>query len=89
MKKIMATLTETTLSNSASVQTCTLKSTERGDQLTNNQQYNGVGFSGENHSPQLYWEHAPSEMKSFAVTMYDIDSGQSFASGLWAKTVGS
>ncbi|PMD99280.1 kinase inhibitor [Siphonobacter sp. BAB-5405] len=61
--------------------TFTLKSTELGGQLTNSQYFNGMGFSGANQSPQLYWENAPSETKAFAVTMYDIDAPT--GSGLW------
>lgn len=61
--------------------TFTLKSNELGGQLTNRQFANGMGFSGENQSPQLYWENAPKETQSFAVTMYDMDAPT--GSGFW------
>lgn len=77
----MTNLTEAKLNSSALVPTFTLKSTELGGQLTNDQYFNGMGFSGENRSPQLYWEHAPKETQSFAVTMYDMDAPT--GSGLW------
>jgi Raf kinase inhibitor-like YbhB/YbcL family protein len=59
----------------------TLKSNEPGGQFTNKQYFNGMGFSGENQSPQLYWENAPKETQSFAVTVYDLDAPT--GSGLW------
>lgn len=77
----MTILTETALTNSALPQTFTLKSTELGGQLNKEQYFNGMGFSGENRSPHLYWEHAPKETQSFAVTMYDMDAPT--GSGLW------
>jgi len=61
--------------------TFTLKSNELGGQLTNKQYFNGMGFSGDNQSPQLYWENAPQATQSFAVTMYDLDAPT--GSGLW------
>jgi Raf kinase inhibitor-like YbhB/YbcL family protein len=61
--------------------TFTLKSRELGGQLTNQQYANGMGYNGENQSPQLYWEHAPRETQSFAVTIYDLDAPT--GSGFW------
>lgn len=61
--------------------TFTLKSKELGGQLTNKQYANGMGFSGENLSPQLYWENAPAATQSFAVTIYDLDAPT--GSGFW------
>ena len=61
--------------------TFTLKSKELGGQLTNKQYANGMGFSGENQSPQLYWENAPLSTQSFAVTIYDLDAPT--GSGFW------
>lgn len=52
-------------------QTFTLKSKELGGQATSRQIYNGNDCQGENISPQLYWENAPKETKSFAVTIFD------------------
>lgn len=62
-------------------QAFTLKSNELGGQLTNKQYFNGMGFSGENQSPQLYWENPPEQTQAFAVTMYDLDAPT--GSGLW------
>jgi Raf kinase inhibitor-like YbhB/YbcL family protein len=71
----------TALNGSATAQTFTLKSDELGGQLTNKHYINGMGFSGENQSPQLYWENAPAETQAFALTMYDLDAPT--GSGLW------
>jgi len=73
MEKIMATAT--------AAQTFTLKSNELGGQLTNKQYANGMGFNGENQSPQLYWENSPAATQSFAVTIYDLDAPT--GSGFW------
>ncbi len=59
----------------------TLKSDELGGQLNNAQYADGMGFSGENRSPQLYWECPPEGTKSFAVTMHDLDAPT--GSGFW------
>jgi Raf kinase inhibitor-like YbhB/YbcL family protein len=61
--------------------TFTLRSKELGGQFGNKQYANGMGFNGENRSPQLYWENAPKGTKSFAVTMYDLDAPT--GSGFW------
>ncbi|MDJ1481128.1 YbhB/YbcL family Raf kinase inhibitor-like protein [Cytophagaceae bacterium YF14B1] len=62
-------------------QTFTLRSKEVGGQFTQKQFGNGPGCSGENISPELHWENAPSETKAFAVTMHDVDAPT--GSGLW------
>jgi Raf kinase inhibitor-like YbhB/YbcL family protein len=69
------------LSGIVSAQTFTLKSNDLGGQFTNKQYYNGMGYSGENQSPELYWVNAPKDTKSFAVTMYDLDAPT--GSGFW------
>ena len=51
--------------------TFTLKSNELGGQATAKHIFKGNGCTGENISPQLHWENAPHNAKSFAVTMYD------------------
>lgn len=78
----MATLaTATAPGGGALAQAFTLKSNELGGQLTGKQYFNGMGFSGENQSPQLYWENAPKETQGFAVTMHDLDAPT--GSGFW------
>lgn len=62
-------------------QTFTLRSNEIGGQATNKQLFDGFGCTGENKSPQLYWENAPKDTKSFAVTIYDEDAPT--GSGWW------
>ena len=62
-------------------QTFTLKSKDVGGQSTKKQEFNGFGCSGENVSPQLFWENAPKGTKSFAITMYDPDAPT--GSGFW------
>ncbi|TWJ03203.1 hypothetical protein JN11_00740 [Mucilaginibacter frigoritolerans] len=61
--------------------TFTLKSNELGGQLNHEQYSNGMGFTGQNRSPQLYWENAPKDTKAFALTMYDLDAPT--GSGFW------
>ncbi|HVI47627.1 MAG TPA: YbhB/YbcL family Raf kinase inhibitor-like protein [Chitinophaga sp.] len=78
----MATPTTATLQGGSTfTQTFTLKSNELGGQLTNKQYARGMGYNGENQSPQLYWENAPKETQSFAVTVYDLDAPT--GSGFW------
>lgn len=72
---------EKTMTTTTAVQTFTLKSNELGGQLSNRQYANGMGFNGENQSPQLYWENAPAATQSFAVTVYDLDAPT--GSGFW------
>ncbi len=62
-------------------QTFTLKSKELGGQATNRQVLNGFGCNGENISPQLFWEKAPQNAKSFAITMHDENAPT--GSGWW------
>jgi Raf kinase inhibitor-like YbhB/YbcL family protein len=82
MKKMMIVLAVVVLLCSiATAQTFTLKSNELGGQFTNKQYFNGMGFTGENQSPELYWENAPKETQSFAITMYDLDAPT--GSGFW------
>jgi Raf kinase inhibitor-like YbhB/YbcL family protein len=64
-----------------SAQTFTLKSNEIGGQATNKQFFNGFGCHGENISPELSWENAPTGTQSFAVTIYDKDAPT--GSGFW------
>ena len=44
-------------------------------------EFNGFGCTGDDLSPQLSWSGAPSETKSFAITVYDPDAPT--GSGWW------
>lgn len=64
-----------------SISTFTLKSNELGGQLESWHYTDGMGYHGENRSPQLYWENAPQQTQAFAVTLYDLDAPT--GSGFW------
>ncbi len=49
--------------------------------LSKENEYNDFGGNGDNVSPALSWENAPSQAKSFAVTVYDPDAPT--GSGFW------
>jgi Raf kinase inhibitor-like YbhB/YbcL family protein len=49
--------------------------------IGNEHVYSGFGCSGHNVSPELRWDQAPKEVKSFAVTVYDPDAPT--GSGWW------
>lgn len=61
--------------------TFTLSSKNLGGEATTIEEFNGFGCTGQNQSPQLSWENAPEDAKSFAVTMYDPDAPT--GSGWW------
>jgi len=52
-----------------------------GQQMGDNQVYNGFGMTGGNISPQLSWTGFPAETQGFAVTCYDPDAPT--GSGFW------
>lgn len=47
--------------------------------------FNGFGCKGESRSPEVVWQDAPKETKSFAVTMFDPDAPT--GSGWWHWTL--
>lgn len=82
MKRISALLVVIVITcTTAWAQTFTLKSNDLSGQFILKQYLNGMGFKGENISPQLSWENAPAGTQSFAVTMYDFDAPT--GSGFW------
>jgi len=54
---------------------------KEGQTLSLEQVYNGFGCTGKNISPELSWQNAPSNTKSFAITAYDPDAPT--GSGWW------
>jgi Raf kinase inhibitor-like YbhB/YbcL family protein len=81
MKNLFILITATCTFLFSSAQTFTLKSNDIGGQATQKQMLNAYGCTGENASPQLFWENAPEGTQSFAVTMYDKDAPT--GSGFW------
>jgi len=59
----------------------TIKSADISGQLSQNQVLSGFGCTGKNISPELNWQNAPADTKSFAVTVYDPDAPTD--SGWW------
>ena len=49
--------------------------------IDNEQVYSGFGCTGGNISPELQWQNAPRDTKSFAVTVYDPDAPTGSAGG--------
>ncbi len=66
---------------SAQNNTFTLKSKDIGGQFSLEQVYDKFDCGGQNISPQLFWENAPNETKSYAITIYDPDAPT--GSGWW------
>ncbi len=84
MKKISLIITLFFVSCSMSqAATFSVKSTalEDGGVIPSKYVYNNFGCSGKNISPQISWQNAPLETKSFAVTVYDPDAPT--GSGWW------
>ena len=59
----------------------TSPSIQEQGRISSEQVFSGMGCSGKNVSPELHWDHAPKETKSFAVTVYDPDAPT--GSGWW------
>lgn len=69
------------ISSLTQAQTFTLKSKTLGGQATMQQIFNGFGCTGNNISPQLFWQNPPAGTKSFAITIHDEDAPT--GSGWW------
>jgi len=85
MRQSLKVLSALSLSLSASVfaGSFTLSSQDitQGEFMDKNQEFAGFGCSGNNLSPQLTWDNAPKNTKSFAITAYDPDAPT--GSGWW------
>ncbi len=83
MRKILLTAGTALLLSAgvASAGVFTLKSEDLGGQLTLDQVYSSFGCTGNNISPELKWQDAPANAKSFALTLYDPDAPT--GSGWW------
>jgi len=81
MKNVVISIAIILMAQSGFAQTFTLKSKDLNGQVTTQQVLNGFGCTGQNLSPQLSWENAPAETKSFAITIHDKDAPT--GSGWW------
>lgn len=81
MKNAVILLAIALIAQSGFAQTFTLRSKDLGGQATTQQVLNSFGCTGQNLSPQLSWENAPADTKSFAVTIHDEDAPT--GSGFW------
>lgn len=54
-----------------------------GSTLSNDYVANIWGYTGNNISPELTWQNAPKDTKSFALTMYDPDAPTGFGWRHW------
>lgn len=79
----LALLVSSASTTSAMAANFTLKVSdiENGGKIPAKYSFNGFGCSGKNISPKITWKDAPSETKSFALTVYDPDAPT--GSGWW------
>lgn len=78
---ILATLAILLTAPLAQAENFTLISKDLGGQLSDQQVFSGFGCTGKNISPLLLWKNAPSNTRSFAITVYDPDAPT--GSGWW------
>ncbi len=71
------------LNHSNAAEKFNIKSSEvkENQTITNRHVFNGFGCNGDNISPQISWQNAPKDTKSFALTVYDPDAPT--GSGWW------
>lgn len=87
MRKMTVMLAMLSVSLCAEAGDFVLRSSDiaQGMMMKNAQVFAGFGCSGTNQSPQLSWQGAPADTKSFAITAYDPDAPT--GSGWWHWTV--
>src|SRR5690606_4211046 len=81
MKKLLIIVAGLIIGAKVKAQDFTLKSSESAGQLSRSQFYNGMGYTGDNLSPQLSWQNEPEGTLFYAITMYDPDAPT--GSGFW------
>lgn len=83
VKKTLLSLLLTSSSSIAIANDFTLTSSDisHGEFMGNTFEFQGLGCTGKNISPELSWKGAPSDTKAFAVMAYDPDAPT--GSGWW------
>lgn len=68
---ILLVVSQAALAGGFTLRSADLKTTE---QIPLEYTYHGYGCTGQNVSPQLSWQGAPADTKSYAITVYDPDA---------------